>query len=176
MEHLSMDEFKTLLRAVPENKPWQRVMFLVGLWYGLRVSELTNLRGKDIQFGYVRVKRLKGSLKTKQPYQAHPDPELDLVGPLTALAERYKDDEVLFPISPRGVQKLMERIGKRVNIDPDKMHPHILKHTCAMNIIGSGIENARQRLGHKSIASTGCYVKISDDDAANAINKYLGIA
>ncbi len=44
-------------------------------------------------------------------------------------------------------------------------NPHISKHTIAMEVIHSaGIENVRQYLGHKSISSTGAYLKVSDAD------------
>jgi site-specific recombinase XerD len=49
-------------------------------------------------------------------------------------------------------------------------HLHILKHSIAMQTIHSaGIENVRQHLGHKSIASTGAYLKVSDEAASKAV-------
>ena len=39
----------------------------------------------------------------------------------------------------------------------------------------AGIENVRQYLGHKSISSTGAYLKVSDADAARVISKSLGV-
>ena len=33
----------------------------------------------------------------------------------------------------------------------------------------AGIENVRQYLGHRSISSTGEYLKVSDQEASNAI-------
>jgi integrase len=65
MQHLTMDEIKRLVEAIPNAR--QKLMILVGFEHGLRVSELINLTKEDIRDGYVSVQRLKGSLKTIQP-------------------------------------------------------------------------------------------------------------
>lgn len=179
MKYLSMDELKTMLQAVPEDKPWQRLMFLVMFWHGLRVSETVGpkgLRGKDIQHGYVDVRRLKGSDHTVQPYVFHPDSELDEGLELMKLAGRLKPEEPVFPLSVRGVQDLMVRISKRSGLNRKKMHPHTLKHTHAMQAIkaGIGIETVRSTLGHKSLSSTGFYTKIAQDDAMKAVATAIG--
>jgi site-specific recombinase XerD len=185
MKYLSMDELKTLLRSLPEDKPWQRTMFLVAFWHGLRISELVGreaggrgeygLKGKDIQHGYVDVSRLKKSLHTVQKYATHDDPELDESIPLRALAAQVGHNDPVFPISVRGVQDLMKRVSKRSGLNWYKMHPHILKHTLAMQLIkgGLGIETVRANLGHKSLSSTGFYLHISQDDAMDAAVKVI---
>jgi integrase len=40
-----------------------------------------------------------------------------------------------------------------------------------MTIHDAGIENVRQWLGHKSIASTGAYLRVTDEAASRAIGK-----
>lgn len=175
MKYLTIDEFKTMLRAVPAEKPLQRLMFLVGFWHGLRVSELVGLTGRQIQHGYIDVQRLKGSLRTVQPYVAHPDPELDEAKALRELAALYQGDERLFKLSARGVQDLMARIAARTGLNRKKMHPHVLKHSIAMHSIKiAGIENVRTHLGHKSLSSTGFYLKQTDDGAMSAVASALG--
>lgn len=174
MKYLSMDELKTLLRSTPAKKPWQRLMLLVAFWHGLRVNEVVNITGKDIQHGYVDVKRLKGSMHTVQPYVSHHDPELDEAVALTDMAAKFKGTERIFPISDRGVRKMMERISKETGLNRKKMHPHALKHTIAMQSIKvAGIENVRATLGHKSLSSTGFYLTVNQDDAMKAIGSAI---
>lgn len=169
MHSLSKEEFRSLLND-PKITPNQRLMFKVGFWHGLRVSELIGLVRENIADGYVTVQRLKGSLKTHQMYQSHPDPLLDEATELAALYETLKPGERLFSITRSGVQKLMTRIAKRQSLPRHKMHPHALKHTIAMQTIKkAGIENVRQHLGHKSIASTGAYLRTTDEEASLAI-------
>lgn len=186
MKYLSMDELKLMLRAIPEEKSWQRLMFLVAFWHGLRVSELVGrqrggqgpygLKGKDIQHGYVDVRRLKGSDHTVQPFVFHPDSELDEGTELMKLAARIGPEEPVFPISVRGVQYIMSEIMTRSGLNRKKMHPHVLKHTHAMQAIkaGIGIETVRSTLGHKSLASTGFYTRIPQDDAMKSVAHAIG--
>jgi len=167
MKHLTLDELKALLREVPDSR--QRLMFKMGFLHGLRVSELINLVREDVRDGYVKVQRLKGSLKTTQPYVVHSDPELDESADLYKLYGTLKNGEKLFPMTRNGVYKLMQRAGKRAGIPAHKLHPHALKHTCAMVAIDKiGIQRVRQYLGHKSISSTGEYLKESDETASRA--------
>lgn len=172
MESLSREEYRTLLLD-EKITPRQRLMFKVGFWHGLRVSELAGPKGlvrENIADGYVTCQRRKGSLKTHQKYQEHPDPLLDEATELRALYKELQPGEKLFPMTRSGVLKLMKRIGKRTGLPRHKMHPHILKHSIAMQTISvAGIENVRQHLGHKSIASTGAYLKCTDDQASLAI-------
>ena len=167
MEHLTIDELKALLKEISTDR--QRLMIKVGFLHGLRVSELINLTREDIRDGYIKVQRLKGSMKTIQPYVKHLDLELDESEGLKALYSTLERGEVLFPMSRSGVYKLMQRAGKRANIPAHKLHPHVLKHTCAMLSIDKiGIQKVRQYLGHKSIASTGAYLNETDETASKA--------
>lgn len=168
MVHLSKDEIKSLLREV--KKPLHKLMLKVTFLHGLRVSETINLTKEDIRDSYVKVQRLKGSLKTVQPYVSSTDPEIDEAKELHALYGTLKPGERLFPMTRNGVFKLMQRAGVKAGIPLHKLHPHALKHSCAMaGIKTTGIENVRQYLGHKTISSTGEYLRVADDEASKAV-------
>ncbi len=62
--------------------------------------------------------------------------------------------------------QMFKRAAAKAGLPPHKRHPHILKHTCAMLAIQGGIENCRQYLGHKSLNSTGAYLRVSDEAAS----------
>jgi integrase/recombinase XerC len=70
----------------------------------------------------------------------------------------------------------MSDIMPRHGLNRLKMHPHVLKHTHAMHSVkaGIGIESIRETLGHKSLASTGFYTRIPQDDAVRAFAKAMG--
>jgi integrase len=168
MHHLDRAQLKALLAAVPDQR--QRLMLVVAFNHGLRVSEVIALTGASIRDGHVKVQRLKGSLKTVQPYVHHEDPELDEAAALAALAATVAPRERLFPMTRFGVYKLIQRAGARAGLPAHLCHPHILKHSIAMAVIsGAGIENTRQWLGHRSIASTGEYLRTTDAAAAVAV-------
>jgi len=55
------------------------------------------------------------------------------------------------------------------------MRKHNKKIKCVeWKSICQGIENVRTFLGHVSLASTGCYLKVDDDAASAAICSALG--
>jgi integrase len=175
MKYLTIDEMTRLLAAV--DTPRHKLMLKVAFLHGLRVSELIGLTTKNIQDGYLTVKRLKGSQKTTQPLQCDGIGLFNENVELSDLVLTLKPGDRLFPMTRWGVYKLMKRAGKRAGIPEHKLFPHALKHSIAMQTIHSaGIENVRQWLGHKSIASTGAYLRVSDDEAAKAIGTALHVA
>lgn len=168
MRYLELPELKALLAEIPNRR--HKLMILVGFFHGLRVSELINLTAAHVRDGYVDVQRLKGSMRTIQPYVRNADPELDESAGLTELAHSLKPEDRLFPMTRDGVLKLMQRAGTRAGLPKHKLHPHALKHSIALHTIKSaGIENVRQYLGHKSLSSTGAYLRVTDEAASKAV-------
>jgi integrase/recombinase XerD len=173
MHSLTREELRTLLESVKNLR--HRLMLKVAFNHALRVTEVTNLTARDCRDGYITCKRLKGSLKTTQPYVVSSDPLLDEATELRALVATLKPGDILFPITRSGVQKLVLRNGTRAGLPRHKLHPHALKHSVAMQTIKvAGIENVRQWLGHKSMSSTGEYLKVDDDAAAVEIARAMG--
>lgn len=170
MHHLEKSQLQSLLATVPAK---HRLMLLVGFWHGLRISELINLRAKDIQDGYLVVQRLKGSKKTVQPWVFNTDPMLSEYEGLKELA-KLPLDMVLFPMTRDGVLKLMKRNGKRAGVPRHLCRPHVLKHSIAMFMIkNKPINEVQVYLGHKSIASTGAYLTASEDEAARGVGALI---
>lgn len=152
-------------------------MILLAFNHGLRASEVVNLQADNVRDGFLTVQRLKGSLKTVQPLMEHANPLLNEKEALFAFvlkAMKASGNQRLFPITRQHFWRLIQRYAKAAGIAKHKAHPHALKHSIAMQIIhGAGIENTRQWLGHKSISSTGEYLKVSDEDAARAVRGAL---
>ena len=127
-----------------------------------------------IASGCVTVQRLKGSRKTTQPLVKHADPLLNEETGLFEYLAETSFNQRLFPIGRRQFWKLFQRYCEDAGIPKHKRHPHILKHSIAMQTIAkAGIENVRQHLGHVSIASTGAYLKVTDEDASAAVTNCL---
>ncbi len=168
MQHLTSEEIKKLLQKVPNSR--HKLMLKVGYLHGLRVSELINLTRESIRDGYINVQRLKGSLKTIQPYVSSTDPEIDEAVELGALYGTLKPTERLFPMTRDNVNKIMLKAGTLAGLPRHKIHPHALKHSCAMHLITKkiGLEDLRVFLGHKSLNSTGAYLRVSDEVASRA--------
>lgn len=161
---------------------------LVGYWHGLRVSEITGgptwvtckktgekhlIQGftpEAVRDGYITIQRLKGSEKTTQPLVSHENPLLNERDQIIALVANSEPGKPVFHFTRHRFWMIMRRHCKTAGIAEHKAHPHILKHSIAMQTIqGAGIENVRTYLGHKSISSTGAYLKVDDDVASRAI-------
>lgn len=150
-------------------------MILVAFSHGLRPSEVVAIKPDDIRDGYLTVQRLKGSYRTTQAVVEHPDPLLSEVPRLIDWAEQSKNGQPMFGIKVRQFQNVVLKHGTKARIPRHKLTPHKLKHSIAMQTIKlAGIENVRQHLGHKSLSSTGAYLKVSDEDAGRAVRAARG--
>lgn len=164
-------------------------MYLVAYWHGLRAKEVvggyilnrrkervlcSGIMPSSIANGFLTVQRLKGSDKTVQPLVSDANPLLDERRALETLAGNTPSVSPLFPFSRVHYFRLFRKYAKRAGLPAHKWHPHSLKHSIAMHTIHSaGIENVRKYLGHKSIASTGEYLKVTDEDASAAIARAM---
>jgi site-specific recombinase XerD len=145
-------------------------MILVAFWHGLRASEVVQLTGENFTESHLTVGRLKGSLRTTQPLVSHAEPLLDEQKALSEYAAKFTQNQRLFPVTRQHFWRLFQRYSKQAGIPKHKRHPHLLKHSIAMQTIEkAGIEHVRQYLGHKTIASTGAYLKVSDEAASEKV-------
>jgi site-specific recombinase XerD len=175
MEHLSNEQLRELLRVAKAHRERDWLMILVGYWHGLRASEVVGITAGCIADGHLTVARLKGSLKTTQPLVEDADPLLNEAKGLFDFSREMHGNQKLFPISRVQFYRLFRRYAAQAGIAKHNAHPHILKHSIAMQTIKSaGIENVRQYLGHKSLSSTGAYLKVDDAKASAAVTGALG--
>jgi site-specific recombinase XerD len=113
-------------------------------------------------------------MKTVQPLVSSADPLIDEATALFEYTRGMHSNQKLFPISRVQFYRLFRRYAMASGIAKRNAHPHILKHSIAMQTIkNAGIENVRQYLGHKSLSSTGAYLKVDDKTAAAAVTGAL---
>ena len=187
MEFLTRNELAHVLAEAKKSGAREHAMFLLGYLHGLRATEIANLTLNDIRGGKLRVQRLKGSLKSTQAIEAHPDPLYNEEAVLAAwLAERGKREDygshALFLSRKHGaltrqqVRILFKEICKRAGVDPDLAHPHSLKHAAAehMRLAGVPVETIRIRLGHKDVRATLSYFHVRDAEADSAMRNTVG--
>jgi len=161
------------LLAAPDQDRWEgrrdRAMLALTAQTGLRVSELTGLNVGDITLGAGANVRCLGK---GRKHRAVPisTPTGTVIG--SWLKERGGlRDEPLFPtrtgrrLSPDAVERLVRTHSRTAaSRDPafpaNQVHPHVLRHTCAMNLLHSGVDTAviALWLGHADIRSTTAYL------------------
>jgi site-specific recombinase XerD len=169
---LSAEETAALL-AAPNPSMWlgrrDRTLLLVALQTGLRVSELTSLKRRDVEFGrspYVRCVG-KGRKTRCTPLCA----DVAKLLSLWLAEEGGQEDAPVFrssrtgPLSADAVQRLVARHVKAASktcpaLASRKITPHTLRHTAAMNLLRSGVDLTviALWLGHESTETTQVYL------------------
>jgi integrase/recombinase XerD len=173
---LTKEEIKKLIDAMPTKK--SRLMAYLSYSCGFRVSELINMKIKDLDFdnmsGYIRqAKGKKDRLFNIPPF---------LLSDLRKQARKQQESnqEYLFTgpkgkLTDRNFQKIVRLAAKKASIDKG-VHPHTLRHSFATHLLEDGmdIRVIQELLGHSSLETTQLYTHISTEQvkkAASAINK-----
>ena len=146
---------------------------LVELLYGagLRVSEAVSLEkgGLDLDERLVRVTG-KGDKERIVPigrqatealrrYLARGRPHLD----------RRRRSEVFLnarggPLTRSGAFLIRRRLAAVAGLDPESVHPHLLRHSCATHLLegGADLRSVQEMLGHADLGTTELYTHVSD--------------
>jgi len=170
MQHLAKVELLEFLRVAKETRERDWLMFLVAYWHGLRASEVVKLQRTAVANGFLTVHRLKGSDTTTQPLVEDENPLLNERASLETLARSTPSTSLMFPFSRVHYFRLFRQYAKRAGVPEHKRHPHTLKHSVARHHIDEmGIQNLKKYLGHKSLASTGKYLEVDDEEASAAM-------
>jgi integrase len=176
IQSLDRDELRALLAAAKRKRERDWLMILLAFRHGLRASEVVGLRPDNFDSGEITVARLKGSLRTTQPLEEDADPLFNVRKGVAEWLLKTPRNQRLFKLTRERFWQLLQEYGAAAGLPKHKRHPHVLKHTIAMQAIKkAGIENVRQFLGHKSMSSTGDYLKVTDKEAASAIRVALAV-
>jgi site-specific recombinase XerD len=165
---LEPDETKALL-AAPERTRWvgrrDHALLLVGVQTGLRVSELTAANWGDVHLGrgpHIRCIG-KGRKQRATPLTAETVAVLRVWGeevgveeqtPLfsTSRGGRLSTDAVALLVAKHAATARQHCLS----LGEKTVTPHVLRHTCAMNLLRAGVEVAviALWLGHEDIETT----------------------
>jgi site-specific recombinase XerD len=166
---LTENEIKGFLAAARKSRHSVRDFCLMLLAYphGMRVSELIDVRLKDVDLETARifVRRVKGSLSTHQPIEGD---ELRAIRAWLRERADYPnaDSNYLF-LSERGgsftrqtVNYIAEETGKRAKLN-FKVTPHMLRHSTGYYLANRGYDTRliQDYLGHKNIIHTVRYTR-----------------
>ena len=163
-QHLTPEELRALLAEAHKHSTRNWLMLLTMYLHGLRASELIGLTRESIQNGTLVVQRLKNGYLNVQPLHESE------AAPLQQLALATRPGERLFSITRGQVYRIFRNYAEMIGLPPQKTHPHVLRHSLAQHSIDvAGIHRVRQMLGHRSISSTGHYLRASDEEATAAV-------
>ncbi len=167
---LTTSEMKKFLEATRKGRHGVRdyCLMLTAYRHGLRVSELIDIRHKDLDFDSARiyVRRLKGSLSTHQPIEGD---ELRSLRAWLKIRENYPNANSNYlylsergPLTRQAVNYLVEQIGKRAKLG-FKVNPHMLRHSTGYYLANKGCDTRliQDYLGHRNITHTVRYTRTS---------------
>ena len=171
---LSPSETERLIDAATGTTPRTlRDRALVELLYGagLRVSEAVGLEktGVDLELRLVRVlgkggkERLvplgRPAAEAVRRYLALGRPHLD---------RRYRPELFLNarggPLTRAGAFLVLRRLAERAGLEPERVHPHLLRHSFATHLLegGADLRSVQEMLGHADLGTTERYTHVSD--------------
>ncbi len=167
--YLNYDDLEKLLSYPDiENKFGLRDALILEMLYssGVRVSELVNIKLKDINFNERKILILGKGNKERYVYYGFK---------CEKLIEKYlkldhKNSEYFLigkskgKINEREVRKIVTDTAKKSNI---KVHvsPHTLRHTYATHMLNEGadLKSVGDLLGHESLSTTQIYTHVSNE-------------
>ena len=169
---LSPVEVDALL-AAPDQTRWEgrrdRVLLLLAVQTGLRVSELTGLNCGDVSLSHGPSVRCEGKGRKQRA--------VPLSAPTAALLRSWLRERAGGPADPlfstrTGRRLSRDAVALRVSTHAEvadeqcpslvgkKVHPHVLRHSCAMSLLNAGVDTSviALWLGHAGVRSTDAYV------------------
>lgn len=152
-------------------------MILVGYRHGLRAGEIVQLTPDNVIGDRLVVQRLKGSQRTDQALIADTDEMLNERKALIDWAGKSIGNQKLFRIGKRRFEYLFREYSELAGIPKHKAHPHVLKHSCATHLRenGADIKVIQEWLGHTSLASTGIYMGLTQEQVDTQVGKAFGL-
>ena len=174
---LNREELSRVLAIAAAQPARDRAVFNVFLYTGMRLSECQSLRWQhlDLEDGWMRF-WAKGQKERAIPIHDELLPILrewrrhtngqDWVFP-SDFAHRKSAGK---PVCIRTLGRIMRIIGEAAGV---RLHPHLMRHTCAKLLLESGndVRVVRDWLGHENVSTTSIYLKAFPSDLKAAAKR-----
>jgi site-specific recombinase XerD len=186
--HLSMDQLSYLFEQPDTStKRGRRDLALMVILYdaGARVQELIDLKVSEVRLAQPATITLtgKGNKKRNIPIMAKTRTLLEGYMAENHLLENGRQQSPLFynsryqAFTRPGIAYILDKYFKQAKLShidevfPDRLHPHMLRHSRALHLLESGVNliYIRDLLGHVSVTTTEIYLKFDTEIKRKAL-------
>ena len=179
---LSVDEIELLISSAGDTRNSIRLRAMLELVYasGLRVSELCELP-MTANLGDKLLIHGKGAKERIVPMHAH---AVDALNKWLAVRGNDKSKYV-FPgngksghITRDGFFKILKKCAVLSGIDPNRVSPHVLRHSFASHLLagGANLRAIQTMLGHEDISTTQIYTHVLPDKLRETVATHHPLA
>ncbi len=168
----SWEQVQAIISRVNTDHPSDirdRAILMFPAIYGLRASEVSQLRLQDIDWQHERI-----TVRRVKNQKTHVYPLLPVVGDaliryLKEVRPRCACPEVflrlrapLRPLARSGIHRLTKKQFSALGIKTLHQGPHALRHACAAHLLSEGfsLKEIGDHLGHRSASATRIYAKV----------------
>ena len=166
--YLEIDEVKKLMNT-PCNDEQTKMAFLFACFCGLRLSDIKDLKWKDIKSGEDGTVVSKIQVKTQE----------SIIVPLSANALEWlpdrgdsKGEDFVFTLpSHFSINRSMKKWAKDAEIEKNVTF-HLSRHTFATTLLtlGADIYTTSKLMGHKNLRTTQIYAEVVNKKKVEAVN------
>ena len=172
---LEPTELSGLLDAAQASSPIHYALVVVMAYAGLRVAEACALQWRDIGERRLLVRRGKGGKQRYVPLHPRLQAALEAVRPFNQERTDYifpSNQRPGSPMTTRWAQRIVKRLCLSVDIEDERAHPHVLRHSFATNTYRAkrNILATQRLLGHASVATTQVYTHLVTDDLEETVD------
>ena len=162
-----------------EKEKWimmRNLSVFVLMWgYGLRISEVLNLKLKDTYMEDIRIIGKGGKIRV---IPIATEIQIFIKKMIKECPYEFKSDDFIFlgkkggKLKPEIIQRLVRKIRYRLVL-PENTTPHSLRHTFATELLQNFVDlrSIQELLGHSSLSTTQKYTSVNKDYLREILEK-----
>ncbi len=152
------------------------LVFLTLRFTGARISEVINIKHEDIDFRNAEIRLItlkRHNPKKKGQYRVVPVPSNLISEIANYIVEFPHMRDKVFKVDRSNFNKVFKELCLKAGIPKELSHPHILRHTRAIELLRAGVPVTivQDLLGHSALTTTAIYLKISGQEAKEILKE-----
>lgn len=184
-KYLSESEVEALLGAARdiEGLPGLKAQAGLEILYatGLRISEMLSLRAQALSTDAMMLLiKGKGGKERLIPLSDAARQAASLLRASSPAKARYlfAGRDISKPMTRQGFALLLKQVALEAGLDPDRLSPHVLRHSFASHLLahGADLRALQKLLGHADIATTEIYTHVLADRLQKLVQAHHPLA